>query len=49
MVKRKQKLSRAEKEEKERRKKKFMTIFINGKMKRVKRPQPLTEWMWMSS
>ncbi len=38
MVKRKQKLSRAEKEEKERRKKEFMTIFINGKMKRVKRP-----------
>ncbi len=38
MVKRKQKLSRAEKEEKERRKKEFMTIFVNGKMKRVKRP-----------
>lgn len=38
MSKRKQKLSRAEKEEKERRKKEFMTIFLNGKMKRVKRP-----------
>ena len=41
MVKRKQKLSRAEKEEKERRKKEFMTIFVNGKMKRVKRPQTI--------
>ncbi len=38
MSKRKRKLSRAEKEEKERRKKEFMTIFVNGKMKRVKRP-----------
>ena len=38
MSKRKRKLSRIEKEEKERRKKEFMTIFVNGKMKRVKRP-----------
>ena len=38
MSKRKRKLSRIEKEEKERRRKEFMTIFVNGKMKRVKRP-----------
>jgi len=37
MAKHKQKLSRAEKEERECRKKESMTIFVNGKMKRVKR------------
>ena len=37
MSKRKRKLSRIEKEEKERRRKEFVTIFVNGKMKRVKR------------
>ncbi len=38
MVKRKRKLTAAEKAEKKRRQKEFMTIFINGKQKRVKRP-----------
>jgi len=38
MVKRKRKLNAAEKAEKMRRQKEFMTIFINGKQKRVKRP-----------
>jgi hypothetical protein len=38
MVKRKRKLNAAEKAEKMRRKKEFMTIFINGKQKRVRRP-----------
>lgn len=38
MVKRKRKLSPVEKAEKKRRQKEYMTIFINGKQKRVKRP-----------
>jgi hypothetical protein len=38
MPKRKRKLTAGEKAEKRRRKKEFMTIFINGKQKRVKRP-----------
>jgi uncharacterized protein YnzC (UPF0291/DUF896 family) len=37
MQKRKRKLSAAEKAEKKRRRKEYMTIFINGKQKRVKR------------
>lgn len=38
MAKRKRKLTAAEKLDKKRRKKEYMTIFINGKQKRVKRP-----------
>lgn len=38
MAKRKRKLAAAEKAEKKRRQKEYMTIFINGKQKRVKRP-----------
>lgn len=38
MVKRKRKLTAAEKAEKKWRQKEFMTIFANGKQKRVKRP-----------
>jgi hypothetical protein len=38
MAKQKRKLSPAEKCEKRRRKMEYMTIFINGKQKRVKRP-----------
>ncbi len=38
MSKRKRKLTPAEKAEKKRRRKQYMTIFINGKQKRVKRP-----------
>ena len=38
MVKRKRKLTAAEKAEKKRGQKEFMTIFINGKQKRVRRP-----------
>jgi len=38
MAKSKRKLSAAEKAEKLRRQKEFMTIFINGKQKRVRRP-----------
>ena len=38
MPKRKRKLTAAEKAEKKRRRKEYMTIFINGKQKRVKRP-----------
>jgi hypothetical protein len=38
MKKPKQKLSASEKTEKRRRRKEYMTIFINGKQKRVKRP-----------
>ena len=37
MVKRKRKLTAAEKAEKKRRQKEYMTIFIKGKQKRVKR------------
>ena len=38
MVKTKRKLTAAEKAEKKRRQKEYMTIFIHGKQKRVKRP-----------
>ena len=38
MGKRKRKLSAAEKAEKERRRREYMTVFVNGKQKRVKRP-----------
>lgn len=38
MAKCKRKLTAAEKAEKKRRQKEYMTIFINGKQKRVKRP-----------
>ena len=38
MVKRKRKLTPAEKAEKKRRREQYMTIFMNGKQKRVKRP-----------
>lgn len=41
MSKRKRKLTALERAEKRRRQKEFMTIFINGKQKRVRRPQPL--------
>ena len=39
MAKRKRKLTRQEKVEKIRRRREYMTIFINGKQKRVKRPE----------
>ncbi len=38
MAKEKRKLTREEKKKKRRRKKEYMTIFVNGKQKRVKRP-----------
>lgn len=38
MAKQKRKLTSAEKAEKRRRRKEYMTIFMNGKQKRVKRP-----------
>ena len=38
MAKAKRKLTAVEKAEKKRRQKEYMTIFINGKQKRVKRP-----------
>jgi hypothetical protein len=38
MSKRKRKLTAVEKTEKKRRRTEYMTIFINGKQKRVKRP-----------
>ena len=38
MAKRKRKLTAAEKREKRRRRAEFMTIFVNGKQKRVRRP-----------
>ena len=38
MKKNKRKLTAAEKAEKKRRQREYMTIFINGKQKRVKRP-----------
>jgi len=38
MAKPKRKLTATEKAEKKRRQKEYMTIFINGKQKRVKRP-----------
>ena len=44
MAKQKRKLTVAEKADKRRRQKEYMTIFINGKQKRVKRP-PTIEGM----
>ena len=41
MERRKRKLTAKEKAEKKRRQKEYMTIFINGKQKRVKRPLTL--------
>jgi hypothetical protein len=38
---RKRKLTTAEKRERRERKRKYMTIFINGKQKRVPRPQQI--------
>ena len=38
MAKRKRKLTAAEKAERKRRRQEYMTVFINGKQKRVKRP-----------
>ncbi len=44
MAKQKRKLTAAEKAEKKRRRKEYMTVFMNGKQKRVKRP-PTIEGM----
>jgi hypothetical protein len=44
MAKRKRRLTAAEKREKKRRRREFMTIFMNGKQKRVRRP-PTIEGM----
>jgi len=41
MSKKTRKLAPAEKVEKKRRQKEYMTIFVNGKQKRVKRPQTI--------
>jgi len=41
MGKPKRKLSAKEKAEKRRRRKEYMTIFVNGKQKRVKRPETI--------
>ena len=41
MAKPKRKLTAREKAEKKQRKQEFMTIFVNGKMKRVRRPQQI--------
>jgi len=41
MAKRKRKLSDVEKAEKKRRSLEYMTVFINGKQKRVKRPMTI--------
>ena len=41
MPQRKRKLTTAEKRERRERKRKYMTIFINGKQKRVPRPQQI--------
>ena len=43
MAKPKRKLTAAERRAKSERNKKFMTIFINGKQKRVPRPSPIDE------
>ncbi len=44
MGRRKRKLTAAEKQARKERRKKFMTIFINGKQKRVRRP-PMIDGM----
>jgi uncharacterized protein YnzC (UPF0291/DUF896 family) len=41
MGKRKRKLTAKEKAEKRRRRKEYMTIFVNGEQKRVKRPETI--------
>jgi hypothetical protein len=41
MAKPKRKLTAAEKAEKKRRRKEYMTIFVNGKQKQVKRPSTI--------
>jgi uncharacterized protein YnzC (UPF0291/DUF896 family) len=41
MTKHKRKLTAAEKAEKKQRQKEYMTIFVKGKQKRVKRPQTI--------
>ena len=41
MNKKKRKIAAAEKSKKKQRQKEYMTIFINGKQKRVKRPQEI--------
>lgn len=41
MSKRKRKLTPAEKTEKKQRQKGYMTVFMNGKQKRIKRPQTI--------
>ncbi len=41
MAKPKRKLTAAEKAEKKRRRKEYMTVFVNGKQKRVKRPETI--------
>ncbi|MBI5593456.1 MAG: hypothetical protein HY881_23625 [Deltaproteobacteria bacterium] len=41
MTKQKRKLTPVEKAKKKQRQKEYMTIFINGKQKRVKRPQTI--------
>lgn len=43
MAKPKRKLTAAEKAEKKRRRKEYMTIFVNGKQKRVKRPSTIDD------
>ena len=43
MAKPKRKLTKAQKAEKKRRQQEYMTIFIRGKQKRVKRPSPIDE------
>ena len=44
MPKRKRKLSAAERRARRERKRKYMTIFVNGKQKRVLRPQEIDGW-----
>ena len=54
MAKRKSKLTAAERAEKKRRRKEYMTIFIKGKQKRVKRPPTIDgmdvdEFIWRNA
>ncbi len=43
MAKRKRKLTAAEKRERKKRRQEFMTIFVNGKQKRVRRPPTIED------
>ena len=43
MTKRKKKLTPEQKAKKKKRQQEFMTVFMNGKQKRVKRPYPLVD------